>query len=377
MPVAERVADLLGRMTLAEKVGQMTQAERGNVTDSPHRIASLALGSVLSGGGSAPTPNTPAGWADMVDGFQAQALSTRLSIPLLYGVDAVHGHNNLVGATVLPHIIGLGAMRDPELVERAAHVTAAETHATGPQWSFAPCICVARDLRWGRTYESFGEDPALVVLNATAIDGLQGPARSRLAHPDRVLASVKHFAGDGDTTFGTGSGEYTIDQGITVTSREDFARIDLAPYVPAVREYRAGTVMPSFSSVDWTDDGVGDPVKMHAQTELVTGWLKDEQGFDGFVISDWEAITQLPGSYAAQVRASVNAGVDMFMEPFRPEPFVAGPGRAGHVQRGRVRAARRPRRRRGRRRRDPVRRGSATPTTTRSCRSGGGCGPTP
>ncbi|MBO3095002.1 glycoside hydrolase family 3 N-terminal domain-containing protein [Cellulomonas dongxiuzhuiae] len=339
LPVDERVDDLLGRMTLAEKAGQMTQAERANVAGSPGRVASLGLGSVLSGGGSTPTPNTPAGWADMVDGFQTQSLSTRLSIPLLYGVDAVHGHNNLVGATVFPHNIGLGAMRDPGLVERAAHITAAETRTTGPQWSFAPCICVARDLRWGRTYESFGEDPALVVLNETAIDGLQGPARSEVDRPDRVLASVKHFAGDGDTTFGTGSGDYTIDQGVTITSREDFERIDLAPYVPAVRDHRAGTVMPSFSSVDWTEDGTGNPVKMHAQTELVTGWLKGEQEFDGFVISDWEAIKQLPGDYAAQVRASVNAGVDMFMEPNSPDPFVAtlmGEVRAGRVPVARV-----------------------------------------
>lgn len=337
-PVDRRVEDLLRRMTLAEKVGQMTQAERGNVAGSPGRIASLGLGSVLSGGGSTPTPNTPAGWADMVDAFATQALSTRLSIPLLYGVDSVHGHNNLVGATVFPHNVGLGAMRDPELVEEVAHVTATETRATGPQWSFAPCLCVGRDARWGRTYESFGEDPALVTMNATAIDGLQGPARSEIHQPDRVLASVKHFAGDGDTTFGTGSGDYTIDQGVTITSRKAFERTDLAPYVPAVREYRAGTVMPSFSSVDWTEDGVGNPVKMHAQTELITGWLKDEQEFDGFVVSDWEAIHQLPGDYAEQVRTSVNAGVDMFMEPNTPDPFVAT--LMGEVRAGRVPVAR-------------------------------------
>ncbi len=337
-PVAERVADLLGRMTLAEKVGQMTQAERANVAGSPGRVASLGLGSVLSGGGSTPTPNTPEAWADMVDGFQTQSLSTRLSIPLLYGVDAVHGHNNLVGATVFPHNIGLGAMRDPGLVERAAHVTAAETRTTGPQWSFAPCLCVARDLRWGRTYESFGEDPALVVLNETAIDGLQGPARSELDQPDRVLASAKHFAGDGDTEFGTGEGEYTIDQGVTVTNRQDFERIDLAPYVPAVRQYRAGTVMPSYSSVDWTENGVGDPLKMHAHTELITGWLKGQHEFDGFVISDYNAIHQIPGDYATQVRTSVNAGVDMFMEPNTADPFVAT--LMGEVRGGRVPMAR-------------------------------------
>jgi beta-glucosidase len=324
LPVAERVADLLGRMSLAEKVGQMTQAERANVAGSPGRVASLALGSLLSGGGSVPTPNTPQAWADMVDGFQAQALSTRLSIPLVYGVDSVHGHGNLAGATVFPHNIGLGAMRDPALVEEVAHVTAAETRTTGPQWAFAPCVCVARDLRWGRTYESFGEDPALVVLNETAIDGLQGPARSEVSEPDRVLASTKHFAGDGDTEYGSSTnGDFTTDQGVVVTSRPDFERIDLSPYVPAVEQYRTGTIMPSYSSVDWTEDGVGNPVRMHASTELISGWLKGDQGFDGFVISDYNAIEQLPGDYPTQVRTSVNAGVDMFMEPNTPDPFIA------------------------------------------------------
>ena len=157
-------------MTLEEKVGQMTQAERGAVTDDPSLVTTWRLGSVLSGGGSVPTPNTPEAWADMVDGFQERALETRLGIPLIYGVDSVHGHGNLVGATVFPHNIGLGATRDPRLVERIAHVTAEETRATGPQWIFAPCVCVARDLRWGRTYESFGEDPGLVIKMETAID---------------------------------------------------------------------------------------------------------------------------------------------------------------------------------------------------------------
>ena len=142
---------LLAAMTLEEKVGQMTQAERGAVTGDPSLVTTWRLGSLLSGGGSAPTPNTPEAWADMVDGFQARALPTRLGIPLVYGVDSVHGHGNLVGATVFPHNIGLGATRDPRLVEQIARVTATETRATGPQWIFGPCLCVARDLRWGRT----------------------------------------------------------------------------------------------------------------------------------------------------------------------------------------------------------------------------------
>jgi beta-glucosidase len=312
---------LLAAMTLEEKVGQMTQAERGAVSGDPSLVTTWRLGSVLSGGGSTPTPNTPAAWADMVDTFQARALKTRLGIPLLYGVDSVHGHGNLVGATVFPHNIGLGATRDPRLVERIAHVTAEETRATGPQWIFAPCLCVARDLRWGRTYESFSEHPGLVIKMETAIDGLQGPRARELDEPDRALATAKHYAGDGDTEYGTGEGDYTIDQGITVTSRRDFARIDLAPYVPAVGKHRVGSVMPSFSSVDWTEDGVGDPLKMHAHRELIAGVLKARIGFDGFVISDWEGIHQLPGDYATQVRTGVNAGIDMFMEPFSYQAF--------------------------------------------------------
>jgi len=329
---------LLARMTLEEKVGQMTQAERGAVSGDPTLVATWRLGSLLSGGGSTPTPNTPEAWADMVDAFQAQALQTRLGIPLVYGVDSVHGHGNLVGATVFPHNIGLGATRDPRLVERIEHVTAEETRATGPQWVFAPCVCVARDLRWGRTYESFGETPSLVIKMTTAIDGFQGPRARGLADRDRVLATAKHYAGDGDTEYGTAAGDYTIDQGITITNRRDFARIDLAPYVPSVRRHRVGSVMPSFSSVDWTEDGVGDPIKMHANGELITDVLKDRIGFGGFVISDWEGIHQIPGDYATQVRTGANAGIDMFMEPFSYQAFETT--LLAEVQAGQVSTAR-------------------------------------
>jgi beta-glucosidase len=218
LPVQRRVADLLGRMTLHEKIGQMTQAERAAVDGDRGKITSLALGSVLSGGGSTPTPNTPEAWADMVDAYQSRALDTRLHIPLLYGIDSVHGDNNLVGATVFPHNIAMGATRDPALVRREEHITATETRATGPQWVFAPCVCVTRDERWGRTYESFGETPQLVERMETAIDGFQGRAPEDLADTDRVLATVKHFAGDGDTAYGSSTtGTYTIDQGVTVT----------------------------------------------------------------------------------------------------------------------------------------------------------------
>ena len=316
LPTAERVADLLGRMSLAEKIGQMTQAERVDIDADPSLITTNALGSVLSGGGSVPEDNTPEGWADMVDRYQEAALATPLGIPLIYGVDSVHGHSNLLGATVFPHNIGLGATRDPALVEKIGHITAMETRASGPQWAFAPCICVARDDRWGRTYESFGETPALVKSMETAIDGLQGKP-GHLDDADRVLASAKHFAGDGLTAWDTGEGDYTVDQGIDQVSRAEFDKLALSPYVPAVQEHHVGSIMPSFSSVDWTDDGLGNPVKMHANEELITEVLKGDLGFEGFVISDWRAIRQLPGTYADQVEASVNAGVDMFMEPIQ------------------------------------------------------------
>ena len=319
LPTAQRVTDLLGRMTLAEKIGQMTQAERIDVDADPTLITTNALGSVLSGGGSVPTDNTPEAWADMVDRYQEAALDTRLGIPLIYGVDSVHGHGNLQGATVFPHNIGLGATRDPGLVERIGHITAEETRATGPQWAFAPCICVARDDRWGRTYESFGETPRLVKSMETAIDGLQGKP-GQLDNADRVLASAKHFAGDGLTTYdeaAAGTGAYPIDQGITTVSRKEFDKLALSPYVPAVKKHRVGSVMPSFSSTDFNGGSTADAVKMHANKQLITGWLKNQQHFKGFVISDWRAIRQLPGDYRAQVKASVLAGVDMFMEPIQ------------------------------------------------------------
>ncbi|MCW2768041.1 MAG: Beta-glucosidase [Nocardioides sp.] len=317
LPTAERVADLLGRMTLAEKVGQMTQAERLDVDADPSLITTYGLGSVLSGGGSVPGQNTPQAWADMVDRYQQSALDTRLGIPLIYGVDSVHGHGNLQGATVFPHNIGLGATRDPALVQKIGHLTAMETRAAGPQWAFAPCICVARDDRWGRTYESFGETPALVKSMETAIDGLQGKP-GQLDNPDRVLATAKHFAGDGLTSYdesAAGTGAYPIDQGVDKVSRAEFDKLALSPYRPAVREHHVGSVMPSFSSVDWTDDGLGNPIKMHANHELITNVLKGEMGFDGFVISDWRGIHQIPGDLGTQIATSVNAGVDMFMEP--------------------------------------------------------------
>jgi beta-glucosidase len=319
----------------------MTQAERANV--SAAQITDLRLGSILSGGGSTPAENTPEGWADMIDAFQSRALATPLQIPLIYGVDAVHGHNNLYGATLLPHNIGLGATRDPLLVAAAQRMVAAETRATGVPWTFAPCVCVVRDDRWGRSYESFGEHPALPsIFGAASVHGFQG-LPGRLDSRRSVLATAKHFVGDGDTTYGTGEGDYTIDQGITQQSREHVENIDLPPYEAALAA-GVGSVMPSFSSIDWTDDGLGNPVKMHANGELINGWLKDDHRFRGFVISDWQAIHQIPPAVADppsthQIVTSVNAGVDMFMEPSEFARFhdrLVAAVRAGQVSRARI-----------------------------------------
>ncbi|MFF4041975.1 glycoside hydrolase family 3 N-terminal domain-containing protein [Streptomyces sp. NPDC001816] len=321
LPVRKRVADLVSRMSLAEKAGQMTQAERGAVGGGGD-IATYALGSLLSGGGSTPTPNTPEAWAKMTDAFQLRARATRFQIPLIYGVDAVHGHNNLSGATVMPHNIGIGATRDPRLAEQAGAVTAAEVRATGIPWDFAPCLCVSRDERWGRSYESFGEDPALVQSMETVIQGLQGRANGRdLSRSDKVLATAKHFVGDGGTEYGSSTtGTYKIDQGVTKVTRQQLEAVHLAPFETAV-DRGVGTVMPSYSSLDVLGDGQG-PVKMHARADMINGVLKDRMGFDGFVISDWNAIDQLPGDYASHVRTSVDAGLDMMMVPYTYKDFT-------------------------------------------------------
>jgi len=321
LAVPKRVDDLLARMNLAEKVGQMTQAER-NALRSRSDIASYALGSLLSGGGSVPTPNTPAAWAAMIDTFQLNAQATRLQIPLIYGVDAVHGHNNVVGATILPHNIAIGATRDPDLARRTGEVTATEVRATGIPWDFAPCVCVVRDDRWGRAYEGYSEDPALVQSMATVVTGLQGKADgSQLARNNHVLATAKHFVGDGGTTYGTSTtGSYKIDQGITEVTRQQLETLHLAPFQTAV-DLGVGTVMPSYSSV--AIDG-GPPVKMHGNGELINGVLKQRMGFDGFVISDWQAIDQLPGDYASDIRTSINAGLDMIMVPTNYQGFTQG-----------------------------------------------------
>lgn len=337
LPTADRVADLLSRMTLPEKAGQMTQAERLGLTDAA-QIAELGLGSLLSGGGSVPDGNTPEGWADMIDGYQRQALSTRLQIPLLYGADAVHGHSNVLDATIFPHNLGLGATRDPALVQTVAEVTAAETRATGVNWAFAPCLCVTRDERWGRTYESFGEDPALVKSFARAnIVGLQGSDPGNISGSGEVLASAKHWAGDGGTRYEAseaGHG-YPIDQGVThAGSLAEFSTLHIDPYLPAL-EAGVGSIMPSYSGIDL---GQGS-TRMHENRLLNTTVLKEQLGFTGFLISDWEGIDKLPGgTYTDKAVRSVNSGLDMAMAPYNFEAFIDSI--TGAVGTGEIEAAR-------------------------------------
>jgi len=295
--------DCLEQMTLDEKIGQMTQVNhRALVSESD--IADFALGSLLAGGGGAPlTGNSPQDWADMVDRYQQVALSTRLGIPIIFGVDAVHGHNNVYGATIFPHNIGLGATRNPDLVREIGEVTAREVYATGITWSFSPCLCVARDERWGRTYESFGEDPAIASMMTTYIDGLQG---TDLGAPETILATAKHWVGDGGTIGG-------IDQGDTRVDEDELRAIHVRPYIEAI-ERGVGSVMPSFSS--WNGE------KLHGHEYLLTDVLRTELGFDGFVISDWAGIDQLPGNYDSDVREAINAGIDMVMVPDDYRRFV-------------------------------------------------------
>jgi beta-glucosidase len=316
LPVATRVADLLPRMSLDEKLGQMTQAERGSVSNAD--ITNSRLGSLLSGGGSAPSPNTPTSWANMYDGFQNAALATPLGIPLIYGADAVHGHNNVVGATIFPHNIGLGATRDPALVQAIGRVVAEEVAGTGIDWDFAPCLCVARNDRWGRTYESFGELPELPSQMATIITGLQTGTPA-------VLATAKHYVGDGGTTNGT-------DQGNTELTEAQLRAIHLPPFQAAVQR-KVGSVMISYSSWNGT--------KLHGHQYLISTVLKGELGFAGFVVSDWNGIDQIdgaPGFTATEVRTAINAGIDMVMVPAAWQGFISL--LRAEVQAGRVTMAR-------------------------------------
>jgi beta-glucosidase len=301
--IQERVDALMGTMTLAQKIGQMVQTERMSIT--PDEVRDWHIGSVLSGGGSSPGDNTVQEWVTMNDAYWEASMSDdegHLAIPILYGIDAIHGNNNVEGATIFPHNIGLGAANDPDLLERIAQVTAKEILASGVEWTFAPTLAVARNSQWGRTYESYSEDPAIVgSYSGRFVNGLQGDLGT-----DSVIACVKHWVGDGGTTHG-------IDQGETTLPEEELERLHIAPYYAAI-EAGTLTVMVSFNS--WLGE------KCHGHKYLLEYRLKEKMQFQGFIISDWDGIDYLSENYCEAVALGVNAGIDMFMVSQHWQPFI-------------------------------------------------------
>jgi beta-glucosidase len=299
-----RIKPILAKMTLEEKIGQMTQPEQSALKD-PADIENYFVGSLLSGGDSDPKEgNSLKAWTDLYDRLQAHTKNTRLKIPLLYGIDAVHGHNNVLGAVIFPHNIGLGCTRNRALIEKVGRITAEEVRATGIQWAFAPCVTVPQDIRWGRTYEGFSEDPKIVRdLAGPAVLGFQG---TDLANPLAVLACAKHYVGDGGTEFG--STRTGLDQGDTKVDEATLRRVHMQGYITAI-EAGVGTIMPSYSS--WNG------VKCSASKKLLTDILKGELKFEGFLISDYNAIDQITKDFKEAVAISINAGMDMAMVPTR------------------------------------------------------------
>lgn len=304
-PEMEKViADLVSNMTLKEKVGQMLQAEIKNI--SPDEIKKYHIGSVLSGGGSYPKEkgDSVIDWVAAADRFYQGSIENpkkRAAIPIVWGIDAVHGHNNVRGATIFPHNIGLGAARNPQLIKLIGEVTAREVAVTGIRWTFAPTVAVARDERWGRTYESYSEDPELVKDYALAmVVGLQGnPMGDDFFAADKVIATAKHFVGDGGTYRGK-------DQGDTRLSEKELFEIHAQGYYTAIA---AGvqTIMASFNS--W------NAYKLHGSHYMLTEVLKEQMGFDGFVVGDWNGHGQIPGCSDGSCAQAFNAGVDMMMVP--------------------------------------------------------------
>ena len=311
-----RAAALVAQMTLQEKVGQMTLIEEGALQSS-RIVTDYYLGGVLSGGGGHPEVNTAENWLNMIGRFQKQALDTRLAIPLFYGIDAVHGNAKVEDWTIFPHNIGLGATHDEALVEKIGRITAIEMRAIGANWNYDPVLAVPQDIRWGRTYEGFSEDPALVTLLGTAkLRGLQG---SSLTQPDSVLGTPKHFVADGGAIWGSSDwidgegGRAWIDRGDAQIDEEFLRNVHLLPYLSAIKQ-GARSIMVSFSS--WNG------VKMHGNPKLLTDLLKKELGFTGFLVSDWGGVDAVAENYNDAVIQSINAGIDMVMVPSNYREFT-------------------------------------------------------
>ncbi|HVC16367.1 MAG TPA: glycoside hydrolase family 3 protein, partial [Rhodanobacter sp.] len=308
-----RVREMVASMTLAQKIGQMTQAEIKSIT--PAQVTKYHIGSVLNGGGSWPAGNKHAGigdWLALSDRYYDASMATdaAIEVPIIWGTDAVHGDNNVFGATLFPHNIGLGAAHDPALIEAIGAATARAVRATGIEWVFAPTLAVAQNARWGRTYESFSTDGPLVREYARAyVTGLQGGFGDH-----NVMATAKHFIGDGATQYGK-------DQGDARVSLVDMINVHGSGYFGAL-EAGVQSVMASYSSWDNVAAGINYG-KMSGARALLTGALKDKMGFDGFIVSDWNAIGQLPGCTNASCPQAINAGIDMVMVPDDWKAFIA------------------------------------------------------
>lgn len=299
--VESRVKTILSGLSLEEKVGQMVQGEIKWV--SPADVTKYHLGSVLNGGGSFPNQrkdSSIADWLDLADSYYKASLKTKSGIPLIWGTDAVHGHNNVVGATLFPHNIGLGAANDPELLREIGAITAREVAATGIDWIFAPTVAVVKDDRWGRTYEGYSdESPIVRAYGGKIVEGIQGTAEQLRHDSEKVIASAKHWIGDGGTFRGQ-------DQGNTVMSLEDLLDQHGQGYITAL-EADVQTVMASFNS--WNGE------KLHGHKQLLTDVLKEQMDFDGFVVSDWNGIGQVEGCTNQSCAQAINAGIDMLMVP--------------------------------------------------------------
>ncbi len=325
----KRIDSMLAKMTLAQKVGQMTQAEIKSIT--PEEVRAYYIGSVLNGGGSWPGKNKHAAvgdWLALADAYYNASMSTDMAtqIPIVWGTDAVHGHSNVYRATLFPHNIGLGAAHDSALIREIAAATATGVRASGIDWVFAPAVPVVQNARWGRMYESYSNDPALVSAYADAyVRGMQGRFGDGSA-----IVSVKHFLGDGGTDGGK-------DQGQTIVAQRELVRTHAQGYFAALRA-GAQNIMVSYNS--WKDPGTGvDYGKMHGNRMLLTDALKNKVGFDGFLVSDWNAIEQIPGCTKASCPQAVNAGTDMFMVPDDWKAFIENTVRqveAGEIPMARI-----------------------------------------
>lgn len=313
-----RIAQIVAGMTLQQKIGQMTQPEIKSIT--PQQVTQYFIGSVLNGGGSWPNNNkyaTAADWVALADQYYNASMATSMAtkIPLIWGTDAVHGHNNVYGATIFPHNIGLGAAHDAALVTQIGAAVGQAVRATGINWAFAPTLAVVRDDRWGRTYEGFSEDPALVKqYAANYVSGLQGAGTTAFASDANVIATAKHFIGDGGTDLG-------VDQGVNMASNLDMINIHGQGYYGALG---AGvqTVMASFNS--WNNSGQNIAVgKMHGSKTMLTDVLKTKMGFDGLIVSDWNGIAQVPGCSNASCPQAINAGIDIVMVPDDWQAFIS------------------------------------------------------